>query len=738
MTKQPPNLPDGTRQVRVLLLQTRASATDLIFDYLITQATYAYMGVSSCVVGALVRVPVKNKTRLGIVVEVDSQPVPYALKEVLELLCVLDAHLIDLARFMAHYYLAAPSVIWHTLLPALVRRGGYVPFLTATHSPVHLASYWCINDKTERALPKSLQDLKRAHLYRDLCAISTSKAVNACIEQGALLPTCAPRPVCRLGPAPTAEQDAAINALKEALDAQTHRAFLLDGVTGSGKTEVYLHALAHCLERGGRVLYLVPEIGLIPQTRARLIERFDVDMCEIHSAQSPKDAAIAFDLSARVSLVLGARMGILAPGRFDLIILDEAHDDAYKQDGGLCYHAQTLAFYRARIGKATLVLGSATPTLAQFKMTQEGALDRLILRTRARGVLPKFGLIHWDEGFYTDTQGNQHKHPLGTLAQQHIHHALAAHRQVLVFLNRRGYAPVFMCAGCQHIFDCTQCTNHLTLHKQTSKDLLICHRCNARYNLPVQCPKCHSENLIDVGVGCAKLGAALHATFANPQTRRQVVPILQVDKDTTATPKAWERLYQAVNADAPLILVGTQLLAKGHDFARIGLVVIKTDASFFTPRLAQRDKAAMLIHQVGGRAGRNSTNARVLIDTQHPQDPDLNLLIQQGYHAYAKATLNMRLAMELPPYQDPSNLIISGQIAHLVSQRAQALETHLCNLGHQVILLDEAPWMWRGLYFTKLLILSKTGAAKHKAMQDAKAFGAGECALVLDVDAQDY
>jgi primosomal protein N' (replication factor Y) len=417
----------------------------------------------------------------------------------------------------------------------------------------------------------------------------------------------------------------------------TFRSFLLEGVTGSGKTEVYLHLIERVLAQGGQVLVLVPEIGLTPQLVARFRARFDVPLALLHSGLTDRERLAAW-LAARsgsAPIVLGTRSAIFTPlARPGLLIVDEEHDASLKQQDGFRYSARDLAVWRAHQLAVPVLLGSATPSLESLYNVEQRRYQPLLLPERTgHAELPEYRLIDVRHLSLEDGLSQ----PLLTRIGQH----LAAAGQVLLFLNRRGFAPTLMCYECDWVAECPRCDARLTWHQSDGR--LHCHHCGNQRPVDLRCPQCGSPELHPQGQGTERVEQALAAHF--PAAER-----LRIDRDTTRRKGALDRLLEQARTGQRQILLGTQMLAKGHHFPNVTLVgILDADHGLFSTDFRASERMAQLIVQVAGRAGRQDRPGEVLIQTAHPDHPLLATLVTQGYPAFAAAALAERKAACLPP-----------------------------------------------------------------------------------------
>ena len=432
------------------------------------------------------------------------------------------------------------------------------------------------------------------------------------------------------------EQAGALHAIRAA---RGFKAFLLDGITGSGKTEVYLHAISDVLTQGKQVLVLIPEIGLTPQTVQRFRARFHQDSIALyHSGLSDGERSCTWQAAreGRARIVIGTRSSIfLAFADLGLVIVDEEHDASYKQQEGLRYHARDLAVLRAQSAQCPIVLGSATPSLESMQNANEARYQALHLRERAGGAnLPAFRLL--------DIRQQRMQAGLSEPLLQEIRRQLDQGGQVLLFLNRRGYAPTLTCHTCGWVAQCPRCDAQMTVHRQAHD--LACHHCGTRVALHTRCPDCGSAELRDFGVGTEKLEQAIAERFPGVAT-------IRIDRDSTRNKGQIEALLNEAESGRARILIGTQMLAKGHHFPNVSLVaIIHADGGLFGADFRATEHLAQLLIQVAGRAGRAERPGQVWIQTHHPDHPLLQTLVREGYAAFATLALEERSLAGLPPF----------------------------------------------------------------------------------------
>ena len=482
--------------------------------------------------------------------------------------------------------------------------------------------------------------------------------------------------------------------------------FLLDGVTGSGKTEVYLDAIGDCLARGRQALVLVPEIGLTPQTLARFRTRLGVPVHALHSGLNDGERAATWLAAARgqARVIVGTRSAVFVPlPEAGLIVVDEEHDGSYKQFDGIRYHARDFAIVRARALEVPIVLGSATPSLESLHNAQAGRHAHLRLRHRAGDAKPPAVRI-------VDVRKRPLQAGLSSEALDAIRVALDAGGQVLVFKNRRGYAPALLCHDCGWSAQCRRCDASMTVHAHGRR--LQCHHCGARAAAPLACPDCASLALQPQGNGTERIEEDLAARFAE-------VPVLRIDRGSTHGRDALQKHF-ATLGDEPGILIGTQMLAKGHDLGNLRLVVVVgIDEGLFSADFRSGEKLAQLLVQVAGRAGRADKPGSVLLQTHHPEHPLLNTLVAGGYHAFAEIELAQREAAGFPPFAHLALLRAEAKHADPPMQFLQRAKTSLHAAAVEAHGPLPAPMPRRAGYQRAQLLLSATQRRDLHAALDA-------------------
>ncbi len=442
------------------------------------------------------------------------------------------------------------------------------------------------------------------------------------------------------------------------------KAILLKGITGSGKTEVYLQSITSILEKDEQALVLIPEIALSPQTFTRF-SALGMEVSLFNSQMTDKQRLETWlkvkDGVAKV--VIGTRSAIFLPYKnLKLIIIDEEHDSSFKQQEGFRYCARSVAIMQAYKLNIPIVLGSATPSLDTLHNANINKYLRLDLTKRAGEARePEFELL--------DIRHKKLDAGLSAQAIAKIKHYIERDQQVLLFLNRRGYAPVLMCFSCSWTANCSRCDAKLTLHQNNS---LVCHHCGKVKPVPKQCPECSQEDLHPIGVGTERLDEYLTQAFPNTE-------VIRIDSDTARKKKTMQEAFNKINAGGAKIIVGTQMLAKGHHFANLALVIIlNADAGIFSADFKALESTGQMMLQVAGRAGRESLTGQVLIQTHHPDNPLLHILINQGYEEFATRLLNERKATEFPPF---ANLALLSAEAKNKSWPHKVLE-EICQMTY--------------------------------------------------------
>jgi primosomal protein N' (replication factor Y) len=629
-----------------------------LFDYRLEHATRELIGVR-------VLVPFGRGQRAGIILEVGGEPqvAPERVKRVTQVFIGeprLAPDLLDLMRFASRYYHCPIGQVVMGALPQLLRRTRASRDAEAhvALTPAALAADWSTLPTRAMARRRVLEHL-RAHgpcapvLLRSL-ASTAPRALKDLMAQGWVAPEVAlPRDPTRgavhsavPGLKLTIDQDKALNSIGATLG--RFATWLLLGVTGSGKTEVYLQLIERVLGRGGQALLLVPEINLTPQLEARLSARFPgAVLVGLHSGVPEAERLRRWRAaeSARASILVGTRLAVFTPlPRLGLIVVDEEHDASFKQQEGLRYSARDLAVWRAKHRQVPVVLGSATPSLETYASALAGRYRLAQLPSRANSQLPSIRCV--------DTRRQRLREGLCPELINALTRCLASSEQSLVFINRRGYAPALLCFACGWSAPCPRCSARLVLHLNEAH--LRCHYCGHEEPVIGACPSCGNLDLTAAGHGTQRIERALAQVF--PTAR-----VLRIDRDSARKRLAFEQMRQRVQDYDVDILVGTQMLAKGHDFPRLTLVgVINADSALYSTDFRAAEKLFAQLTQVAGRAGRRDACGEVLIQTEFPGHPLYQAVQRQDYAAFAQLALAERREATVPPY------------AHQVLLRAEA------------------------------------------------------------------
>ncbi len=618
-------------------------------------------------IGARVRVPFGKRELIGIVWQLEPKDQYSAeLKSVIEVIDrepIFSEELRDLLSFAADYYHHPLGDVLVSALPTLLREGRRLSDEKQRRAELTMQGLAVTASDFKRSAKQLALWQLLAQSSQTQAQITAAGLTNAArqLEQKSWLSwhTEAYQPFCYqperqralpLNPA----QALAVSAINQA-QGQFQR-FLLEGVTGSGKTEVYLQAITPVIARGQQVLVLVPEIGLTPQTLARFEKRFDVPMQVWHSNMTDHERLTAWQRSKSgdAAITIGTRSALFLPfHQLGLIIIDEEHDGSLKQQEGFRYHARDLAIKRASLLNCPIVLGTATPSLESFHNALQQKFIHLQLPERATSQqVPAIELI--------DLKQQVLQHGLATRTIDHIRKSLERGQQVMLFLNRRGFAPALICHECGWLTDCPHCSAFMTFHKQSR--MLVCHHCTTTRVVPHQCGNCGSTQLVPVGKGTEQLEEQLSTLF--PQ-----VPITRLDRDNTRRKGALEQLLATIASGESQLIVGTQMLAKGHHFPNVSLVVVvDVDGALYSSDFRASEHLAQLLTQVSGRAGRGDIAGKVLLQTHYPGHPLLQDVIQNGYHAFARSALLERQQTQLPPFM------------HMALLHAQSEDPQVCPL----------------------------------------------------------
>ena len=606
--------------------------------------------------GTRVLVPFRNKTVVGVVWETDIAPDMDAARILSVQTAFMEERPLpqswrDLLAFTSRYYHYPTGQAVFAALPQGLKETRAVEM---PQPPL----FYALNEAGRAQTPPPARFNKKAALWAALLSggmtMAALKQVNAqaakliedWAEQGWIETTEAAKPVLRSCHGQASHSEFVLNADQQKASDEIQMAFgkfqpfLLYGITGSGKTEVYFDAMAKVLAQGRQVLFLLPEINLTPQLLKRVENRFaDVPTAVLHSqmAAGRRTQDYLRAMLGQAKLVIGTRLAVFTPlPDVGLIVVDEEHDGSFKQDNELRYHARDLAVWRAKQSGCPIILGSATPSLESWHKAQSGAyrLLQLTERAHASAQLPQVeilnvGRLKLDNGFSQQ-------------ALQLLKQNFEVGGMSLVYLNRRGFAPALFCGDCGHTFGCPNCSAKMVLHQRARQ--LRCHHCDHREPIPFKCPDCGNQDLTAVGHGTQRVEETLRAFLPK-------AAVVRVDRDSTAHKNDWADLYRRIADNEIDILVGTQMLAKGHDFARLNLVIVlNADGSLYSADFRAPERLFAELMQVSGRAGRADKPGKVLIQTQLPEHPVFAAVKAQDYAVFAENELNERQMFAMPPF----------------------------------------------------------------------------------------
>ncbi len=717
---------------------------DRQFDYLIPGHLFP-------IIGGRVSVPFGRQTLVGIVTEL-AQKSEFSIdklkpiKEVLDSQPVWPDKLYTLLKWCSQFYQFPLGDTLANAMPSALRKGKPADFASCKE--------W---QMTERGRDQMMQGFGRAFKQAQVMNLLASGAIShsalldeevssttlKTLQEKGWIEVSEQKPQFRAWPKqleadcdkPKLNQEQAI-AIASVNSKQDFGCYLLEGVTGSGKTEVYLNLIKPVLEKGRQALVLVPEIGLTPQTINRFKKRFNVPVEVIHSGLNDTERLNAW-LSARdkvAGIVIGTRSALLTPfADLGIIIVDEEHDSSYKQQDSLRYHARDVAVMRANQEQIPIILGSATPALETLHNALTGKYHHLKLTERAGVAVPTRNRVLDVKGLYLESGLSA---PL--IAEMRRH--LSAGNQVLLFLNRRGFSPALMCHECGWIAECQRCDAYYTFHQYSNE--IRCHHCGSQRPVIHQCQGCGSTQLVTVGVGTEQLEKQLSELFPEFKT-------IRIDRDSTRRKGSLESALESIRKGEYQILIGTQMLAKGHHFPDVTLVaLLDVDGSLYSSDFRASERLAQLFIQVAGRAGRASKPGEVILQTHHPEHSLLQDLLQRDYHHFALTALAERKLAMLPPYTYLTLFRAEANQSQMVEdflrQVRQTLEAHPLFDQHCMVLgPTPAPLAKRaGKYRWQLLLQTEVRSVMQKLLISAKPAIAmlplaGKVRWTLDIEPQD-
>ncbi len=710
---------------------------------------YLYAPDLTPIVGGRVLVPFGSQKRVGIVVDLPASS-DVAKEKLKPIIDVLDADSLfnsttwDWLAWSANYYRAALGDVLFQALPVKLRNG--------ESAVKNDRTFWRITELGKQALESG--ELKRAkkqiealnllltqYLEKGNNEISSAiwsalkgkdyvEEVIVPTEQKSWQQALGDNPLVNLDNRLTLNKQQAL-AFSQLLFQEGFNVWLLEGVTGSGKTEIYLQYIEEVLKKGKQVLVLVPEIGLTPQTVRRFQARFNVEIDVLHSNLNDTQRLNVWERArtGQSAIVIGTRSALFTQfSDLGLIILDEEHDGSFKQQDGWRYHARDLGIVLAQKLNIPILLGSATPSLESVNNVQNGKYHHLVLSKRAGNATAL-------RQFVIDLKHQRIQNGLSEPLLQRMQEHLEKGNQVLLFLNRRGFAPVLLCHECGWIDECHHCEKPYTYHQH--QRVLRCHHCGAQKTVPMQCGHCGSTHLVTTGLGTEQLEETLKARF--PQYN-----IARIDRDSTARKGKLEGYLEDIQQGKSQILIGTQMLAKGHHFPNVTLVaLVNVDNALFSLDFRAEERLAQLYVQVAGRSGRAEKQGEVVLQTHYPDHPLLTTLLEKGYQAFAEETLKLRHNMGLPPFSFQA--LFKAQCRH--SEEAENALSQLASFfyeqkieGLQVLGPIPAPFSKKaGQYRWQLLLqhVSRKQLQAALSRYSPELIKSSQVRLILDVDPLD-
>lgn len=717
---------------------------DKQFDYLIPNHLFP-------IIGGRVSVPFGRQTLVGLVTALVNES-EFELTKIKPIKQVLDSQpvwserLYALLHWCSQFYQYPLGETLFNAMPSALRKGKPADFATLVSWQLTASG----RDQLMQGFGRAVKQAKVMHMleagsvaHQEFIDQEISSSVLKTLVEKDWIASLESKPVIRDWhqdveanvdkPKLNAEQAVAIATVNSA---QGFGCYLLEGVTGSGKTEVYLNMIKPVLEQGAQALVLVPEIGLTPQTINRFKRRFNVPVEVIHSGLNDTERLNAW-LSARdnaAGIVIGTRSALLTPfAKLGIIIVDEEHDASYKQQDSLRYHARDVAVMRANKEQIPIVLGSATPALETLHNALVGKYHHLVLSARAGNATPTTNKVLDVKGLYLESGLSA---PLIAEMRKHLN----AGNQVMLFLNRRGFSPALMCHECGWIAECQRCDAYYTYHQNSSE--IRCHHCGSQQPIIHQCQGCGSTHLVTVGVGTEQLEHQLSELFPEYQT-------IRIDRDSTRRKGSLESALTAIRHGEYQILIGTQMLAKGHHFPDVTLVaLLDVDGSLYSSDFRASERLAQLFIQVAGRAGRASKPGEVVLQTHHPEHSLLQALLSKSYRHFAETALEERKVAQLPPF---SFLTLfraeanqSALVEEFLRQVRHTLEAHpLFDQYCQVLGPTPAPLAKRaGKFRWQLLLQTQSRPMMQKLLASAKPAiallpNAKKVRWTLDIEPQD-
>ena len=676
--------------------------------------------------GSRVLIPFGNRTLVGVIwgkrLQGSTDKRKYKrIKEVLDAIPLLSSNAMNLAEWSSRYYHYPLGEIITYFFPPSLRKGNEASFRQSKYIEITSKGEFINEDllsnaPVQRKLITILKEKKEISL-KSLTAFEIGpSAVSGLEDKGYIR-----RFSRELSPYKKLEskqqskphklneqQSLAVAAINKGQN--KNATFLIDGITGSGKTEVYLQAVQEIVAQGKQALILIPEIGLAPQAEERFRDYFGDRVMSFHSAKNDREKVDAWLGASKglIDVIIGTRSSVFLPMKdLGIIVVDEEHDLSFKQMDKFRYSARDMALYRAKLEKVPVVLASATPSLESLKNVDEGKYELLKLSKRATGAkLPSFSAI--------DLRGKLLNEGISSDLIEATESELTQGNQVLIFLNRRGYASSLICKTCGWISNCDRCDALMTVHKNPLK--LHCHHCESQKNYPEQCVSCGSDDFLTYGYGTERIEEFLRKSF--PEYK-----ILRIDSDSTRKKDSMDNYLDEIKKGEPMILLGTQLLAKGHHFPNVTLVgILDADSGLFSADFRGSERVAQLMTQVSGRAGRDKKPGRVVLQSYCPDHPQIEEIISGSYEKFAKKLLEDRKASKVPPFafqaklyaESPKSLVSRDFIRGLLKKTplSENLRKDIRMVGPLPALMEKKS----GVYRWELSIFSKSRSNLHKSL----------------------
>lgn len=679
-------------------------------------------------VGSRVNAPVRKSLRIGVVVAIgeghDQGIVLKDIQSVLDEDAFLPAELIELIRWTSRYYHAGFGPCMALAFPPYLRKGRILvpdedPFLVRTEKePGRLSPH-------QQALLESIPGKGvPMSVLRSMFPGSSSRIRNLMARGhiGIADPEPGQPPTLQAPVDYSADQLSALREINRALEEGRFHSFVLHGITGSGKTEVYLAAAMEAIRRGKSVLYLVPEIALTSQTIAMVKSRIPMEVAVFHSGLSEKDRAREFMKVVHdgARFVLGTRSAVFSPLKnIGLIVADEEHDHSYKQDEGVPYNARDLCMVRAANNNACVILGSATPSMETYERARVGRSSLITMTSRiGPAALPEVEVVDM-----RNVPG-----PLSEPLAAEMGRTLCRGEQVLLFINRRGFSAALVCPGCGKVLRCTRCDRSLTYHR--SRGAALCHWCGFTMRLPEICPFCGCLDMRPVGLGTEKVLSAVQEAFPD-------VRLLRMDSDEMTSARKLSASLDAIRKGEVDIIVGTQMIAKGHDFPNLTLVgVVHAEQLLYMPDFRSGERTFQQIVQVAGRAGRRKADTRVIIQTLIPEHPLMGAIARNDFAAMAEQEQAVRMATGFPPYVHLARCVVSSETEKTARTVSQKLAKSVKVPQVEVIGPAPAPIsLLRNRYRWHLVLRSRDRGRLHSALDALEQVEIeGGADLRIDVD----